>query len=93
MLCDLFLCQIQLLFFACVCMCVQEGQQHGEGGDQSVPGEQEDLSGSGGTSYRLVATRTHDTVVHLNCFCCEHTHMLSIVHICCLLNVGPPVKM
>lgn len=33
-------------------VCRQEGQQHGEGGDQGVPGEQEDLSGSGGTSYR-----------------------------------------
>lgn len=42
-------------------LCLQEGQQSGERGDQSLPGEQEDLSGSGGTSYRLVA----DTLSHV----------------------------
>lgn len=36
----------------CVCLYLQEGQQHGERGDQSVPREQEDLSGRGGTSDR-----------------------------------------
>lgn len=38
-------------------VCLQEGQQPGEGGDQGVPGEQEDLSGRGGTSHRSVAAR------------------------------------
>lgn len=42
-------------------LCLQEGQQSGERGDQSLPGEQEDLSGSGGTSYRLVT----DTLSHV----------------------------
>lgn len=46
------------VFLLVLCVCLQEGQQHGERGDQSVPGEQEDLSGSGGTSYRLVAILT-----------------------------------
>lgn len=45
-------------------LCLQEGQQSGERGDQSLPGEQEDLSGSGGTSYRLVA----DTLARISRF-------------------------
>lgn len=32
-------------------VCLQEGQQYGERGNQSLPGEQEDLSGSGGTGH------------------------------------------
>ena len=59
-------------------VCLQEGQQYGEGGDQSVPGEQEDLSGSRGTSYRWVMYTQHIMEQRYSFemfFCCNNTVM------------------
>lgn len=60
----------------CFCaVCLQEGQQYGERRDQSVPGKQEDFSGSSGTGYRLVADtptfyRWHRFLAVLLSSCC-----------------------
>lgn len=64
-------------------VCRQEGQQHGEGGDQGVPGEQEDLSGSGGTSYRWVAVlkpRCWSVVIPVK-MCVLSVRITSCIHI------------
>ena len=56
-----------------MCVCMQEGQQYCKGGDQGFPGEQENLTGCGGSGHRSVGQHTH-THTH------THTQMHAYIH-------------